>query len=397
MVGAWATLLCNDSFPNRCTMVISNDKDVYSYGKQEKGVLGLEESLVLSPTKIPLLKNIKAVECGYQTVCLDFDGNVFTFGGNFYGQLGVGKDKNVLLCTHIPQKVDLPPIKQISCGNDFVMCLSECGELFSFGENLQGQLGLGNNNYYNSPQKVPYFGDIEFIVCGGNYSVCKTIDDVYVWGDNGLGQLGFSNIIKCNAPIKCIEWPSDIIDIKCGSCHTLVLTSTGSVYSCGYNKGQLGRNTNAITYSTSLEQIKELSVIVRIECGICHSLCIDIYHNLYVFGCNQFGQLGLGDTESRCKPVKHPTLSNIIDISRGGCRTLVKTSDNEIYGFGYNDYSQLGIKTDSPNQLTPIRIFQDKEDIWCSSIYKSKAKSARSVSDRPIEEDNTPVKKKQKK
>ena len=95
------------------------------------------------------------------------------------------------------------------------------------------------------------------------------------------------------------------------------------------------------------------------------------------FGSNCYGQLG--DTNNRNKPIKHPSLSNIIDISKGGWQTFVKTSNNEIYAFGYNNSSQLGIETEDDKQITPIRVFEDNEDIWFSSINKSKAKSARSI------------------
>ena len=63
--------------------------------------------------------------------------------------------------------------------------------------------------------------------------------------------------------------------------------------------------------------------------------------------------------------------------SKGGCNTFVKTSNNEIYAFGSNKFSQLGIKTEYKKQLTPIRVFEDNEDIWYSNINNSKAKSAR--------------------
>ena len=59
--------------------------------------------------------------------------------------------------------------------------------------------------------------------------------------------------------------------------------------------------------------------------------------------------------------------------------TFVKTSNNEIYAFGYNRHSQLGIETEDYKQITPIRVFEDNEDIWCLNIIKSKAKSARSI------------------
>merc|ERR1711862_308935 len=101
----------------------------------------------------------------------------------------------------------------------------------------------------------------------------------------------------------------------------------------------------------SFQKIEDLSEIIRIECGSNHSLCIDINSDLFVFGYNRCGQLGLGATNHRNKPIKHPSLSNIIDISNGGSHSFVKTSRNEIYAFGYNLYSQLGIKTEDSNQV----------------------------------------------
>ena len=107
-------------------------------------------------------------------------------------------------------------------------------------------------------------------------------------------------------------------------------------------------------------------------------------YDVYLFGDNDFGQLGFGDTHNRRNIIKHPSLSNIIDISKGGNHTFVKTSNNEIYAFGDNQYSQLGIESKNVEsnmdgkQLTPIQVFQGNENNWCSNITtKPRAKSAR--------------------
>ena len=150
-----------------------------------------------------------------------------------------------------------------------------------------------------------------------------------------------------------------------------------------------------------------LSDIIRIECGYNHAMCIDINHDLHVFGLNIFGELRLCDSNTRYKPIKHSSLSNIIDISKGGNQTFVKTSNNEIHTFGGKSILNLDKTIILPIigernigdyfQLTPIRVFEGKEDIWYSNINKSKAKSARSILPRPNEEDdNSPPKKKQK-
>ena len=237
-------------------------------------------------------------------------------------------------------------------------------------------LVFGSNDNNNFPQKNEYLKDIDFIECGGFHVFCKSLDNIlYCWGCNNIGQLGIGTTSSFqNFPMRSI-FKHETVDVKCGANHSLLLTEQQEVFSCGSNSEfQLGRESD---YNSHLfENIDSLREIVRIECGSDNSICFDTYNNIYVFGYNYRGQLGLGSTEDVEEPMKHP-LSNIIDISKGGEHTFVKTSNNEIYAFGRNYSSQLGIETKDKIQLTPIRVFEDNEDIWFSNINKSKAKSAR--------------------
>ena len=257
------------------------------------------------------------------------------------------------------------------------MCLSDVGELYSFGCNRQGQLGLGHFEDSFSPQKITSLQDVEFAECGDYFVLCKTIgDDVFGWGINSYCQLGFELRDKINSPIKCEGWPENVVDIKCGDVHTLVLTQTQEVYSCGNNGcSQLGRITTV--NNSTIQKIEELSQIIRIECGLSFNMCIDIDNNVFVFGHNYYGQLGLGDCSTRVTPIKNPNLSDIIDISIRGLGSFVKTSKNLIYAFGKSGYGQLGVRTSSKKEISPIQVFEDNEDIWFSNINKSKQKSAR--------------------
>ena len=360
------------------SLIISTEGNLFSLGYSFYGALGYT-SEVFPPKAIPTLRNILSVCLGdYHSVCLDNEGNVFTLGGNCFGQLGVGDES--LEQTHIPQKVNVPPCKHVSSGYHFTVCLTNDGLIYSFGINDNGELGLGNNEKkYYSPQLIESLNDIEFIECGNNHTFCKTLNNqVYCWGFNEDGPLGLGNRDNQNTPILCSSVSNeDVVDIKCGSIHTLILTSNGDLLSCGDNKfGQLGRETDD-DYSSSFQKIEELPEITRFECGNIYSICIDANKDLYIFGNNKFGQLGLGDDQERKKPVKHPSLSNVIDVSHGGYHTFVKTSENEIYAFGLNEGLQLGIQTPNDIQNTPIRVFTDNEAIWHSNNIKSKAKSAR--------------------
>ena len=360
------------------TMCISDEGNLYSFGFSGNHAHGHEEDHVFPPKIIPTLNNIQSIAIGEtHSVALNNNGNVFTFGCNRYGALGISVGEDILEFTHLPQKVNLPLCKQIACGDNFTICLTNEGLAYSFGYNNDGQLGIGNiERSYSSPQIIASLKDIEFIECGVKHVFCKTLNnEIYCWGGNASGNLGIGNTDNQNTPILCSSLPYEIIvDIKCGYNYTLILTVNGNLFSCGNNKDcQLGRNTNG-DFSSIFEKLEEFSEIIRIECGDSHSMCLDSNHDFYVFGDNAFGQLGLGDYPDSFTPIKHP-LSNIIDISSGGNHSFVKTSKSEIYAFGKNDYLQLGIN--HRKVLTPIRVFEDNEDIWISNINKSKQKSAR--------------------
>ena len=365
------------------TICLSEEGNLCSFGYSISNAHGHEEEEILLPTIIPTLRNIISVAGKDHCVCLDSDGNVFTFGNNEYGELGIGIDKEILLHTHIPQNVDIPPCTQITCGSNVTICLTKDRELYSFGYNYSGQLGIGSPELKHTyPQKIESLANVEFIECGGDYSFCKTFDNqIYCWGKNDSKQLGIDDRTYYRAPIQCLSLSNeDIVDIKCGYGHTLVLTSNQDVLSCGTNQyGQIGRNIGNRISSSKFEKIEDLSEIgiIRIECGYDYSMCIDINNDIHVFGNNDIGQIGLGNTSCFQKPIKHPSLSNIIDISKGEYHNFVKTSNNEIYAFGWNRNAQLGIETDDEYQNFPIRVFDGNEDIWFSNINKSKAKSAR--------------------
>ena len=360
------------------TYCISNNYDVHAFGNMNEYDLDNDNNF---PILIKNLYDIKMIDCGADyVICLDFNGSIFSFGNNMFGQLGLGKDNDELTKTNIPQKIDIHPCKQIACGWLFTMCLTEDDLLYSFGCNIEGELGLGSDCIFSIyPLLIPNIHNIEYIACGESYSICKTYDNTYYsWGSNRYGQIGHIKYIKYERPIQCNNYPENIISIKCGSDHTLLLTLEGKLYFLG---GRLDRkfqlNDNNINKTSTPTLITNIPEIRRIECGYHHFMCIDINNDLWIFGNNFCGQLGLGNLMKEYKPIKHPTLSNIIDISSGGSGTFIKTFDHKIYAFGYNNYSQLGIKTSKKYQLTPIRVFQDNEDIWRSFVDKSKQKSAR--------------------
>ena len=370
-----SNLVCYDGNEKGQTFSISDNGEVYSCGTTLR-MNGQQEEVKI-PRRIPELSNISSIDCGKDhCLCLDNEGNVFSFGSNQFGQIGVEGSFSFAVS---PERISLPLVKQVSCGAYFNIYVTEDGDVYSNGENNYGQLGMGNTKDFSLPQKIISLENVDFVQCGLDFVICKTFDngEIYVWGCNTEGQLGTEDKKDRRSPVKNVDWPNDIIDIKCGYEHTLVLTEKQQVFSCGSNIcGQTGLDVNEYKF-IKLQKIESLSEIIRIECGDYHSMCIDIYNDLYVFGDNEFGQLGLGDTDNRDEPIKHPSLSNIIDISKGGNHVFVKTCENIILGFGQSEKYQLGLETKDETQLLPIRVFEDIEYIWYSNFVSSKTKSAR--------------------
>ena len=383
------TIICVGGWHIARTYCLGEDGIVRYFGTSLENVKEHD----ITPKVIQSLPSIKRIACGENhVICLDKNGNVFSFGDNTYGELGLGKGKDILSYTSTPQKVSLPAIQNVYCTASSTICVSEDNELFSFGYNDSGQLGHGDYINIASPKKIEAIKDVDFLGCGSSQVICKTLDNkIYAWGSNSRGQLGLGTVShssilmgyhekRYNLPQLCINWPEDVVDIKCGSTHTLILTDTYKVFSFGDNEdGQLGRSS----YSSLVLQIEDLPDIRRIECGVFHSICIDFNDNMFVFGENIFGQLGLTDISRKRKPFQHPTLSNIVDFSSGGNHTFAKTSNNQIYAFGNNTCLQLGIHTDKKKQLIPIQVLEGMENIWFSDIKRFKVKSAMSVHERP--------------
>src|SRR5580704_13900561 len=90
------------------------------------------------------------IKCGYYHSVLLFEKEIYAWGYNQYGQLGLGHNTQ----TNSPQKLDLPNVKKIICGGYHTMALTFSNEIYAWGHNYYGQLGLGYNTDTNLPQKL---------------------------------------------------------------------------------------------------------------------------------------------------------------------------------------------------------------------------------------------------
>ena len=125
----------------------------------------------------------------------------------------------------------------IISGDNYVLAITEKGEVFSWGNNDYGQLGLGHNNHCNTPQLVEFFNEkqIKNIISGSNHVLAMTEEgEVFSWGCNHYGQLGLGHNNNCNTP-QLVEFFNEkqIRNIISGGYHVLAITEEGEVFSWG--------------------------------------------------------------------------------------------------------------------------------------------------------------------
>ncbi|KAH9512730.1 RCC1 and BTB domain-containing protein 1 [Bulinus truncatus] len=178
-------------------------------------------------------------------------GEVFSWGHNGYCQLGNGSSSPGFVPGLVTTNLLNRKVIKIACGSHHTMALLEQGEVYAWGQNNCGQVGTGSSTNQPSPRKITSVigsRSAVAIACGQTSSMALLDNgEVYGWGYNGNGQLGIGNNVNQPNPSRVATLQSVIItQIVCGYAHTLALTDEGSMYSWGANSyGQLGTGNKA--------------------------------------------------------------------------------------------------------------------------------------------------------
>ena len=185
------------------SLFVDENSEIWGTGWNKHLQLGqyTETDYITVPIKIESIPKMKQVSAGWiHSLFLDFDSNVWVCGSGVYGNLGIPlKDPNELIS---PTKVKkISSIREIYCGVKQSYLLSDCGIVYSTGNNMYGQLGLGDylpRKVFNKIENIP---EIEFIAVGSCFALlCDFDGKVWGVGSNNRCCLGISKKYQVNKP-----------------------------------------------------------------------------------------------------------------------------------------------------------------------------------------------------
>uniref|UniRef100_A0A4W4FWY4 HECT domain-containing protein n=1 Tax=Electrophorus electricus TaxID=8005 RepID=A0A4W4FWY4_ELEEL len=285
------------------TLFLLHDGSMYTCGSNSHGQLGHEKPGSKPELVVALdAQKIAGVACGRtHSLAVNEHGQVFAWGAGEGGQLGLGTTEEAVRVPRLIKKLCEHRISQVMCGNQHCIALSKDGQLFTWGQNSSGQLGLGKGEPSSvSPQPLKSLCGIPLaqISAGGDHSFALSLSGaVFGWGRNSAGQLGLNDELDRAVPchIKFLR-SQKVVYISCGDEHTAALTKDGGLFTFGNgSRGQLGHDS---TKNEPLpRRVLELmgTEVSQITCGSHHTLAFVPSTGLvYAFGCNDHGQLGLG-------------------------------------------------------------------------------------------------------
>ncbi|MGB0787459.1 MAG: putative Ig domain-containing protein, partial [Candidatus Poseidoniaceae archaeon] len=354
------------------TCAIGSDGLVYCWGRNGNGQIGNGQTSTNTcgntghkckdvPTATSLIGNsgddVVSIAFGHQHACALLDtGDVECWGRNNGGQLGQsGGSQNK------PQPVNLGAGRtatSIYAGGHYSCAILDDESVKCWGQNTDGQLGIGSTSNTNTPTTINSLGSGRkaITLATAFKSICALLDDgtVKCWGDDSQGQLGNGGSNSgLNSP------PSSTINL--GSGRTAKAITGGEYHFCAILDDDSikcwgdGTNGKLGTGSTSDESLPTAvsgsfasgRYAVVIDAGYDHTCAILDNGDLTCWGSDDKGQLGNGATTGDTSSISSSTISlgvgrTAISISAGGMHTCAQLDNGQLMCWGNRADGQVG-------------------------------------------------------
>ena len=290
-------------------------------------------------------------------MCLTNAGKLVVWGKSQDGRLGVSSADSFVPPTVLKDKNLPTEIIDFACGDWHCLALSNTFEIYAWGKNTAGQLGFQNTASIFPVTKLSFPSPVANVFCGPNYSMVITKDTniLYSWGNNSFCQLGIATPKPWTYEPQRVEIPFPVVKVSCGVSHVGAITTDNRLFMWGSNsRGELGLGTKCAMKNLPSQVAFFQMDVIDISCSFSkphpHSLAITEDANgakqAWSWGDNYKEKLGLGDqTTEQCH--SHPQL--IVTLNGKNIQKVcaggihsVALCDGQVYTWGCGSDGRLG-------------------------------------------------------
>ena len=302
---------------------------------------------------------ITSFGAGFQHACATRAGGLWCWGDNALGQLGLGDLGSRTRPMRVGARSDWLAVGRGGRLTNF-SCAIRTGALHCWGDNEFGQLGIGESGVGSKRTEptVVATGDWRTIALGQSYSCgLRSGDELWCWGENDQGQLGLGDLLMRSTPaqVGSSRWKQ----VSAGTKHACGIRQDDTLWCWGRNsRGQLGLGTEQIQARAP----QEVGATWRwVACGHQHTLGVRSDGSLWGWGTNAQDQLGTGGGEVNA-PARVGQSSNWRSVATSDFHSCGIRDDNTLWCWGRNNEGQLG-QADLVDRPTPSPV----ADAWVES------------------------------
>jgi alpha-tubulin suppressor-like RCC1 family protein len=284
-----------------------------------------------SPVQIGTGSNWKYVSTGVATHALiDNNDKLWVMGASF-AQIGTDNWKT---------------IKEV---NGYRIGIMSDDTMWGWGTNAAGQLGQNNTITYTSPVLIGSGSTWKTFDVSGHVMAIRSDNTLWTWGSNASGQLGIGNVISRSSPVQ-VGTGSNWASASCSEFHSVLIDTSGRLYTCGRaTEGQLG-----IPFSPSRSSPVQVGTSTDWNipiAGWLTSFAVKNNGTLWAWGSNSRNSTGFwslvfgnGSFAGTNSPVQVGTGSNWTrNFHSGQGSTTVIDSINDLYTWGSNQSGNVGL------------------------------------------------------
>eukprot|EP01114_Cavostelium_apophysatum_P021022 TRINITY_DN7211_c0_g1_i1.p1 TRINITY_DN7211_c0_g1~~TRINITY_DN7211_c0_g1_i1.p1 ORF type:complete len:392 (-),score=50.72 TRINITY_DN7211_c0_g1_i1:32-1207(-) len=326
------------------------------WGRGDRGQLGLgvNKELQISPAilKFPEMKGqVVSLHCGQNhTVCVSDHGEIYSFGVGKYGALGLGSTEDQWTPRKVSDKVlERKRVLKVACGGDHTLIATDSSEglkVFSCGRNNHGQLGIQNIKSANSFQEVKALRgkEIAAMSLGEDFSIVATSSgEIFSFGRSDVRQLGRDSTHE--NPWR-LDSGVQINQLSSGWGHTLASTSKG-IFSWGANlHSQCGTGAKSESSAPKLISFAgDPGINGKVACGSCHSMVL-LDGKVVIFGSGADGKMAKENSKEDVlapKQMSPEIFGKVKQVACGSDHLCVFSDNGDLWLWGYGQHGTLAL------------------------------------------------------